>query len=135
MFLRGLIIFLIVIGYTILLLVLNLRAKRRGHSAWKTSVRDGVLLYPINATESAAQVPAAQPTTVPPSNPHAPATQATFVPQSYPHVPATQITIVPQSYSQVPAAPTTIITPSYDPARQYSLPISVSYLSPSIPEV
>jgi len=123
----------LLIGYTIILLVLNHRANGRGHSAWKTSVRDGVLLYPAYATESTAQVPAAQPTAVPPPNPHAPATQITSVPQSY--VPATQITIVPQPYSQVPAAPTTIITPSYDPARQHSLPISVSYLSPSVPEV
>jgi len=36
---------IILMGYTILLLVLSLRAQGRGHLVWKTSVSDGALLY------------------------------------------------------------------------------------------
>lgn len=32
--------------YTVLLLVLALRAQSRGHNVWQTSVRDGTLFYP-----------------------------------------------------------------------------------------
>ena len=32
-------------GYTVMLLILGLRAQERGRPAWKTGVRDGALLY------------------------------------------------------------------------------------------
>jgi len=40
----------ILIGHTVMLLVLVFRARRRGHSAWKTSVRDADFLYPAEKT-------------------------------------------------------------------------------------
>jgi hypothetical protein len=49
-----------VMGYTATLLILAIRAHERGHSAWKTSVRDGVLLYPAAKTMGhVAQAPTA----------------------------------------------------------------------------
>jgi hypothetical protein len=62
-------VWLMVLGYTATLLILAIRAHERGHSAWKTSVRDGVLLYPAAKTMGhAAQAPTALAT----------------IPQSYP---------------------------------------------------
>ena len=40
--------------YTILLVVLAIRAKGRGNSAWTTGVRDGVLFYPVRKTTGGA---------------------------------------------------------------------------------
>jgi len=62
--------------YTSILLGLSIRALSRGHSAWKTSVRDGTLIYP---TEKASMSPAqgsAPPVTVPHS--HHPASPQPF---------------------------------------------------------
>ncbi|KAI9512711.1 hypothetical protein F5148DRAFT_973099, partial [Russula earlei] len=65
-------LWLLLMGYTILLLVLGIRAQDGGHPPWKTSVRDGSLLHPASkAVRSPAQVEAAP---------------ATFS-QSYPPVP------------------------------------------------
>lgn len=53
-------VWLMVLAYTSTLLVLAIRAHERGHSAWKTSVRDGVLLYPAAKTMGhAGQAPTA----------------------------------------------------------------------------
>ena len=43
--------------YTVVLVVLAIRAQERGNSAWTTGVRDGVLFYSIRKTTGdAAQV-------------------------------------------------------------------------------
>ncbi|KAI9512713.1 hypothetical protein F5148DRAFT_1161025 [Russula earlei] len=52
-------LWLLLMGYTILLLVLGVRAQGGGHSPWKSSVRDGTLLYPAEIVRSPAQVEAA----------------------------------------------------------------------------
>jgi len=106
------ILWILLMAYTVTLLVLTLRAKERGHPAWTTSVRDGVLLRPAEkTTESAIQVPVAQTHII-----------------STPYVPATQLTTIPQSYSQAPP----IRAPYYPSPAQHSLSMSVS---PSIPQV
>jgi hypothetical protein len=47
-------------SYTILLVVLAIRAQGRGNSPWTTGVRDGVLFYSVRKTTGgAAQVQAA----------------------------------------------------------------------------
>jgi hypothetical protein len=59
-------------AYTSMLLGLSIRAQGRGYPAWKTAVRDGILLYPAEkAVASPAEVPAV-PVTVPQSQPLAP---------------------------------------------------------------
>jgi len=104
-------LYLLLMAYTFTLLVLTLRAKGRGHPAWKTSVRDGVLLRPIEkTTERAILVPVAQ----------------TYI-ISTPYVPATQLTTIPQSCSQAPATH----APSY-PSPQRSVSVTDS---PSTPQV
>ncbi|KAI0303076.1 hypothetical protein BC826DRAFT_328184 [Russula brevipes] len=106
------ILWILLMAYTFTLLVLTLRARGRGHPAWTTSVRDGVLLHTAEkTTESAFQMPVAQTHVI-----------------STPYVPATQMTTIPQSYSQAPATH----APSYRSPTQRSLSMSVS---PSIPQV
>lgn len=59
-------------GYTIILLVLGIRAHERGRPAWKTGVRDGVLFYPSEKTMGhAAQMPTPL-VTIPQSHPPMP---------------------------------------------------------------
>ena len=62
--------------YTIVLVVLAIRAKGRGNPAWTTSVRDGGLFYPVQkATGGTTQVQAALATTpysLPPPQQHLP---------------------------------------------------------------
>jgi len=74
---------ILLMSYTVMLMVLAIRAKGRGNSAWTTGVRDGVLFYSIRKTmEGAAQVQAAQATMPyplpPPQQPYPP------YPSSYP---------------------------------------------------
>jgi len=106
------ILWILLMAYTFTLLVLTLRAKGRGHPAWMTSVRDGVLLHPAeNTTESAIQVPVAQTHII-----------------SAPDVPATQMTTIPQPYSQAP--PTH--APYHPSPAQHSLSMSVSRPIPQV---
>jgi len=65
-------------GYTIMLIVLCIRAHQNGQSAWKTSVCDGTIL---SVSEKAVENPT-QVVVAPPS-----------IPQSYP--PASQQTLLP----------------------------------------
>jgi len=74
---------ILLMSYTVMLMVLAIRAKGRGNSAWTTGVRDGVLFCSIRKTmEGAAQVQAAQATMPyplpPPQQPYPP------YPSSYP---------------------------------------------------
>ena len=71
--------------YIIVLVVLAIRAKGRGNSAWTTGVRDGVLFYPVRKTTGgAAQVQTALATT--PYSPLPP--QQHLPPQPYPPYPS-----------------------------------------------
>jgi len=72
---------IILMGYTVMLLVLGLRAQERGRPAWKTGVRDGALLF---ADEKAVGSVGMTPPTLHPTYP--PPTQQTLpssVSQSY----------------------------------------------------
>jgi len=68
-------------GYTITLIVLGTRAHQSGRPAWKTSVRDGTVLYVIEKPVGSPVQLGAPPPSIPQSYPPAP--QQTF-PQSYP---------------------------------------------------
>jgi hypothetical protein len=95
---------ILLMAYTIVLLVLAIRAHQRGNSAWTTSVRDGVLFYPSKmATGGAAQV-YATPVTIPlsPSRPHYtfshanPQIPSSATPYAVPQLPSTISYATPQ---------------------------------------
>jgi len=84
---------ILLMTYSIVLVVLALRAQERGNSAWTTGVRDGVLFYSVRKTTGgAAQVqtalataPYAQPPLQPLSPQQPPPVQAySAYPSSYP---------------------------------------------------
>ncbi|KAI0254226.1 hypothetical protein BJV78DRAFT_1280249 [Lactifluus subvellereus] len=101
-------LWILLAAYSSTLLGLSIRAYSRGHSVWKTGVRDGTLFYPAEKA-STSPAPAHAPpitATVPHSHPPAP-------PQSLPHS---------ISYSHPPVLP-------------QSLPNSISYSHPGNSEV
>jgi len=81
---------ILLMSYTIVLVVLAIRAKERGNSAWTTGVRDGVLFYPVRKTTGgAAQVQTALatiPYSLPPPQQHLPPRPPP--PQPYPPYPS-----------------------------------------------
>jgi len=87
---------ILLMSYTIMLLVLAIRAQERGNSAWTSGVRDGVLFYSVRKTTGgAAQVQttmAAMPYSLPPPQ-QAPPHQAS--PQ---HPPQQAYPAYPSSY-------------------------------------
>jgi len=62
-------IWILLMSYSILLLVLAIRAQERGNSAWTSGVRDGVLFYSIGKTTGGAAQVQATPATIPYSLP------------------------------------------------------------------
>jgi len=52
-------------SYSVLLVVLAIRAQERGNSAWTTGVRDGVLFYSDRKTTGGAALVQAAPATIP----------------------------------------------------------------------
>jgi len=56
---------IILMGYTVTLLVLAIRAQERGNSAWTTGVRDGVLFYSSRKTTGGAAQVYAAPASIP----------------------------------------------------------------------
>jgi len=56
---------IILMGYTVTLLVLAIRAQERGNSAWTTGVRDGVLFYSSRKTMGGAAEVYAAPASIP----------------------------------------------------------------------
>jgi len=56
---------IILMGYTVTLLVLAIRAQERGNSAWNTGVRDGVLFYSSRKTMGGAAEVYAAPASIP----------------------------------------------------------------------
>jgi hypothetical protein len=56
-------------SYTVVLVVLAIRAQGRGNSAWTTGVRDGVLFYSVRKTMGGAAQVQAAPATIPYSLP------------------------------------------------------------------
>jgi len=60
---------ILLMSYTVVLVVLAIRAKGRGNSAWTTGVRDGVLFYSVQKTMGGPALVQAAPATIPYSLP------------------------------------------------------------------
>jgi len=58
-------LWILLMGYTVTLLVLAIRAQERGNSAWNTGVRDGVLFYSSRKTTGGAGQVHAAPASIP----------------------------------------------------------------------
>jgi len=84
---------ILLMSYSVLLLVLAMRAQERGNTAWTSGVRDGVLFYSIRKTTGGAtQVQAAEATyPLPPIQQSPP--QPTLPQQPYPSYPSAYPTI------------------------------------------
>jgi hypothetical protein len=100
-------IWILLMSYTILLLVLAIRAQERGNSSWTTGVRDGVLFYSSGKSMGgAAQVQASAPT-IPYSQPsYSPAPPQQALPQqALPQQPLLQQPLSQQTLPQQQSYP------------------------------
>jgi len=75
-------LWILLLGYTIMLIVLSLRAQQNGHPPWKTSVRDGTLFYVSEKSMGNSVQVMATPPSIPQSYPQSypPAPQQSFPP-------------------------------------------------------